>query len=398
MDDPFEWQDYKDKVDELTRKLEELESQVKEDLGKEADDTGPMFTGRSHDMHRREVVMHYVEGLNEIAKGLNGGEEVSVDNYEELRDAFESWVKLCEASGKVEVQQGDMMVGTIGEQELKIYCFVTVADEGSFAGFQNMGPAPYAGSNPWSYHIWSLATQEEEDCSHDHESDETVVTGLETGSIPVALTLTPEHEYCVKYGTETKAEFLKSGTSLKTNPKRLPTNSATTDVPTDFDFSFEATVSTDYTLGNENTYDDVTQPDAFLLAVKTVSVQACVNGVTESLTLYAPAVGNDTVAGHMFTGTTATVRIPKPVVSITATATPVSSTVVTIPLNWSLQDVPYALDESKADAVTMVGASVQMVKSITGSSSATGVTGVGTTAEVAGAKKPCEPEESTTSP
>jgi hypothetical protein len=164
MDDPFEWQDYKDKVDELTRKFEELKGQVKEDLGKEADDTGPMFTGRSHDMHRREVVMHYVEGLNEIAKGLNDDEEVSIGNYEELRGAFEKWVKLCEAPGKMEVQQGDMMVGTIGEQEVKIYCFVTVADEGSFAGFQNMGPSPYAGSDPWSYHIWSSASSEAESC------------------------------------------------------------------------------------------------------------------------------------------------------------------------------------------------------------------------------------------
>ena len=164
MDDPFEWQEYKDKVDELTRKFEELKGQVDEDSGEAAEDSGPMFTGRSHDMHRREVVMHYVEGLNEMAKELNDDEEVSIGNYEELRGAFEKWVKLCEAPGKMEVQQGDMMVGTIGEQEDKIYCFVTVADEGNSSGFQSMGPSPYAGSDPWSYHIWSSASGEAESC------------------------------------------------------------------------------------------------------------------------------------------------------------------------------------------------------------------------------------------
>ena len=145
MSDPFEWQEYKDKVDELTRKLEELTSQVKEDSSEEEEGFSPLFSGNQATPRSRQPIMHYAGHM---------GDDVSIGNYADLRDKFEDFVEDSASYLKPGVQQFDVITATMGAAQDNVYCLLTIED----GTFQSEGPTPYAGSDPWNYHIWSSAS------------------------------------------------------------------------------------------------------------------------------------------------------------------------------------------------------------------------------------------------
>lgn len=145
MNDPFEWQEYKDKVDELTQKLEELTSQVKEGSGEEEEGFSPLFSGNQATPRSRQPIMHYAGHM---------GDDVSIGNYADLRDKFENFVEDSASYLKPGVQQFDVITATMGAAQDNVYCLLTIEDD----TFQSEGPAPYAGSDPWNYHIWSSAS------------------------------------------------------------------------------------------------------------------------------------------------------------------------------------------------------------------------------------------------
>lgn len=144
MEDNFEWEEYKEKVDELTRKFEELKDQVS---GEAAEGSFDLFSGVEATPPRQNIT-HYVGNL---------GDTLSIGNYQELKNAFEVFVKASEADGRVKVLHGDTLVGSAGTND-KIYCLVTVADEASLSGFQSSSPAPFNGEHVWGYHIWTSAS------------------------------------------------------------------------------------------------------------------------------------------------------------------------------------------------------------------------------------------------
>jgi hypothetical protein len=160
MEDPLEWQEYKDKVEELTRELEELKDQVEGLSGEAAEDSGLIYLGENA-TDQRQMVVHYAGNL---------GEDLSADDYGAVRDAFEVFVKAedNDRAHLMEVRHGDMIAGTLGADGDRVYALVTIADEDKLAGMQNIGPPPYAGSAPWSYHIYSFSSCCECACTDPH--------------------------------------------------------------------------------------------------------------------------------------------------------------------------------------------------------------------------------------
>lgn len=165
MNDPFEWQEYKDKVDELTQKLEELTSQVKEGSGEEEEGFSPLFSGNQATPRSRQPIMHYAGHM---------GDDVSIGNYADLRDKFENFVEDSASYLKPGVQQFDVITATMGAAQDNVYCLLTIEDD----TFQSEGPAPYAGSDPWNYHIWTSASGGGDMspcyCRSDHINDATL--------------------------------------------------------------------------------------------------------------------------------------------------------------------------------------------------------------------------------
>ena len=384
-----------DDREELEERLRTAESQI-EDILESIDE--PLEKPEDSDVlvieqEYRQVIVHWITEAN--------CEEI--DSEEKAKEAFVDAVEARDAGteGDRIVAHGDLMIIHCGTEETlpcNWICFVAGVDRTDTYNVGFQGPAPesgYAAPQPSSGEVsrelivWSTCAEGGDDaCSHDHESDVSAVTAVSSTPGVVSVNLTPQFETCVKSGTESEAEFLKSDTTLQTTPKLLPTNVATTSVPTDF--TFDATVDTDYTLADPDTYDDIVQPDEFIQPVKTVDVEVCdsTTGSAVPLKLFALAGPTDTVAGYIFTDP-ANIRVPK--ATVTVTATPDSSTAVTIPSNWSSQDVPTGLNKSSANAITSVGTSATVVKEVTGSSSTSVVTGISTsTTEVAGKKKDCE--------
>jgi len=389
------------------RELEEDIEEIHELLEKPEDEVVQIL---ELERGERQVIVHWIE-LPEATTVTDLAEAEEAFKYADpVNDPYANG-----GSGRA-IGHGDLMVMDTGECRYIAYVVNVDRVDPDYSGIQAEAPTDnHAVSVPDSVArgdgkpkkdliVWSTCTGEGggDPCSHAHPTESVTVPIIEPGTISVPTVETLDVVDLFKQTSNTQVSLIRdysltttsttinvsaSGTTLvpvsihadeyqisifnddsekhyqylvnditwDEDSVRLPTDDQTVSIGTSF-----AGVTSDTQTMAEDNFFRVSQPNT--IPLKAIQVSLCSGGQSTSVTLFALATGNDTVAGHLMANkdgagavngaVTGEIIVPKFDVSIWSTDT------VSIAKNWSPQTVTRNLDvewDNNAKAVISLG-------------------------------------------